>query len=278
MTALGKQLRLSRLFDPVSQTSIIIPMDHGIEDPNYSQLEDPRKLVADLARAGVNAFLMRRGLARFTAESFAGRAGWVQRMTGRTGLAHDDSDQLLLASVEEAARSGADAIVPTVFLGGQTEKVHLPLIGQLGDEAGKYGIPLLVEVFPTGDANAHPYDGPYTVGDMRVAVRAASEEGADFIKTWYTGDPKTFSQVVAYSTVPVLIAGGPKARDERQVLEMVKGAMDGGARGIAMGRKIWQSSNPAGVVEALKRIIRHGASVDDALDAIKTPVLAGRER
>jgi hypothetical protein len=31
-----------------------------------------------------------------------------------------------------------------------------------------------------------------------------------------------------------------------------------------MGRKIWQSSDPAGMVSALAAIIRHGASVDDA--------------
>jgi DhnA family fructose-bisphosphate aldolase class Ia len=106
---------------------------------------------------------------------------------------------------------------------------------------------------------------------MRVAVRVASEEGADFIKTWYTGDPSSFSKVVDYSLVPVLIAGGPKAENERDVLEMVRGAMDAGAAGIAMGRKIWQSPDPAGMVRALAAIIREGASVDDALGLV-TPV------
>jgi fructose-bisphosphate aldolase/2-amino-3,7-dideoxy-D-threo-hept-6-ulosonate synthase len=265
---------MGRLFDRASGTSIIIPMDHGIEEAGYTQLEDPRQLVADMADAGVDAFLMRRGLARFTAASYAGKAGWIQRITGRTGLAKNDADQLQVASVEGAMRSGADAVVPTVFLGGETEKAHLPLIGMLADECNKHGMPLLVEVFPTGDKNAVPYDGPYTVADMRIAVRSACEEGADFIKTWYTGDPATFSEVVAYATVPVLIAGGPKARDERQVLEMVKGAMEGGAKGVAMGRKIWQSANPVGVLRGLQLIIRHGASVDDAMEAFRGTTMA----
>jgi fructose-bisphosphate aldolase / 2-amino-3,7-dideoxy-D-threo-hept-6-ulosonate synthase len=264
-TSMGKTLRLGRLFDPASHTSMILPMDHGVEEAGYAELERPTELVADLADAGVNAFLMRRGLAAFTASCFAGRAGWVQRLTGRTGLSPGlETEQLVFASVQEALRNGADAVVPTFFIGPDTEAVQLPQLGAIADECNRLGVPLLAEIFPQGGREAVPYDGPYTVPDMRVAVRVASEEGADAIKTWYTGDPDSFRQVVDYSLVPVLIAGGPKAENTRDVLAMVRGAMDAGAAGIAMGRKIWQSPDPAGMVRALAAIIREGASVDDA--------------
>jgi DhnA family fructose-bisphosphate aldolase class Ia len=268
MIEMGKYLRQSRLFDQKSGTSIIIPMDHSVEDAGYKELEDPRSLVAALVDAGVNGFILRRGLARFAAPAFAGRAGWVQRITGRSGMAHADIDQLVLASVEEALHNGADAVVPTFFLGGETERQHLPLLGKISDECNKLGIPLMAEVFPTGGPDAIPYDGPYSIEDMRIAVRIASEEGADMIKTWYTGDPSSFSKVVAYSTIPILIAGGPKARNDREVLEMVKGAMDGGAKGLTMGRKIWQSSNPPALVRAISMIVREGASVAHAMEAL----------
>jgi DhnA family fructose-bisphosphate aldolase class Ia len=65
--------------------------------------------------------------------------------------------------------------------------------------------------------------------------------------------------------VPVLIAGGPKAENARQVLEMVKGAMDAGARGTTVGRKIWQSANPGSMVRAVSMIVHEGADVDRAL-------------
>ncbi len=226
-TSMGKTIRLGRLFDTASQTSMILPMDHGIEEPGYAELERPAELVASLAEAGVNAFLMRRGLAAFALGSFAGRAGWVQRLTGRTGLSPGlETEQLVFASVEEALRNGADAVVPTFFIGPDTEAIQLPQLGAIADECNRLGVPLLAEIFPQGDSRAVPYDGPYTVEDMRVAVRVASEEGADLIK--------------------------------------VRGAMDAGASGIAMGRKIWRSSDPAGMVRALAAIIRHGASVDEA--------------
>ena len=275
-TSMGKTLRLGRLFDSGSNTSMILPMDHGVEEPVYTELERPQDLVASLARAGVNAFLMRRGLAAFAAETIAGRAGWVQRLTGRTGLSPGlENEQLVFAGVEEALRNGADAVVPTFFIGPETEAIQVPQLGAIADECNRLGVPLLAEIFPVGGPDATPYDGPYTVDDMRVAVRVASEEGADFIKTWYTGDPESFRRVIDYSLVPVLIAGGPKARNDRDVLEMVRGAMDAGASGIAMGRKIWQSRDPAAMVAALAAIIRHGASVDEAAELLPVPAPVG---
>jgi fructose-bisphosphate aldolase/2-amino-3,7-dideoxy-D-threo-hept-6-ulosonate synthase len=177
----------------------------------------------------------------------------------------------VFAGVEEALRNGADAVVPTFFIGPDTEHTALPQLGAIADECSRLGVPMLAEIFPQGGSQAVPYDGPYTVPDMRVAVRVASEEGADLIKTWYTGDPESFRQVVDYSLVPVLIAGGPKAENAREVLAMVRGAMDGGASGIAMGRKIWQSPDPAAMVRALAAVIRDGASVDDAAGLLSGP-------
>ena len=274
-TSMGKALRLGRLFDADSNTSIVLPMDHGVEEHGYGELERPTELVASLATAGVDAFIMRRGLASFAASSFAGRAGWVLRLTARTGLSPGlETEQLVLASVAEALHNGADAVVPTFFLGPDTEAVQLPLLGAIADECNRLGMPLLAEIFPAGGPEAAPYDGPYTVEDMRVAVRVASEEGADFIKTWYTGDPESFRRVIDYSLVPVLIAGGPKAKNDRDVLQMVRGAMDAGAAGIAMGRKIWQSRDPAAMVRALAAIIRSGASVDEA-EGLLMPARSG---
>jgi DhnA family fructose-bisphosphate aldolase class Ia len=271
MTDVGKRVRIARLFDHRSGTSLIVPMDHGIE-VSYAELEDPRATVASLVDAGVDGFIMRRGLARATLDEFSGRAGWIQRISGRSGLSDAADDELMLASVEEALRNGADAVCATYFLGGESEGRQLPDLGRVSDECAALGMPFLAEVFPIGGPGAQPYDGPYTVTEMRLAVRAACEEGADFVKTWYTGDPESFSEVVRYCTVPVLIAGGPKAHSVRDVLEMVHGAMAAGARGITMGRKIWQAPDPAALSRALATIIRDGASVDDALQALATPV------
>lgn len=267
MAGLGKKLRLQKLFNAKTGTSVIIPMDHAVEG-YFAELENPRSLVAAMADAGANGFLMRRGQAALTADCFGG-AGWVERVTGRSGSGPKDLEQLFLATVEQALRNGADAVVATLFLGGPREEIDLPMLGKMADKCEELGMPLMGEVFPVGGPEASPYDGPYTIDDMRVVVRTACEEGSDFIKTWYSGDSESFCKVVAYSTVPVLIAGGPKANNERDVLTMVKGAMDAGAKGTTVGRKIWQSPDPAAMVHAVCRIVHEGADVDTAMRALR---------
>jgi DhnA family fructose-bisphosphate aldolase class Ia len=272
MSSLGKTIRLSKLFDAESGNAVIIPMDHGVEG-YFAELQDPGPLVKTLAEAGADGFLTRRGFAANAGGHFGG-AGWVQRITGRSGIAVArqvdlDNDQLFVSSIEQAVRNGADCVVPTVFLGGPQERETLPLLGAVSDKCAELGMPIMMEVFPVGDPGAVPYNGPYTLDDMRVAVRIAAEEGADCIKTWYSGDAKSFRKIVDYAYVPVLIAGGPKAENARDVLEMVKGAMDAGARGTTVGRKIWQAPNPGGMVRAVSMIVHEGADVARALRALK---------
>lgn len=271
MSVLGHQLRLGRILDPETKTTIVLPLDHAIEEPDFEELEDPRDLISSLADAGVNCFLTRRGMARAAADRFAGKAGWIQRLTGRTGFSTDHNEQLVIASVEQALRNGADCVVPTFFLGQDTEAYQLTQLGQISDECARLGMPLMAEVFPVGGPDAVPYDGPYTVDEMRIAVRVASEEGADLIKTYYTGDAESFRAVVEYSLAPVIVAGGAKSDHPRDVLEMAHGAVTAGAVGFAMGRKVWQSPDPAGMVRALRRILREGASVDEALTELNVP-------
>ena len=272
MRSLGKCRRMARLFDQKSGNTMIVPMDHGVEG-YFRELRNPKKLIASIASAGVNGFLTRPGLARLAGDAF-GSAGWVQRLTGRCGIgvAIDpklDMDQLTLHDPEQALRSGADAVVPTYFFGGGNENRDLPLLGEISDTCEALGLPLLAEVFPVGADDAEPYSGPYTIEDMRVAVRTASEIGCDMIKTWYSGSEKSFRMIVDYSLVPILIAGGPKADNPSDVLEMVKGAMDAGARGTTVGRKIWQSKKPAAMARAVALIVHEGAGVGRALKELK---------
>ena len=250
---------------------LLAPRDLAIEG-YFRELESPEKLVAKLAGAGVNGFITRPGFGEPCHSSF-GRAGWVQRLTGRTGIGvavdpMTDLDQLTLHSVEQALRNGADAVVPTYFLGGEHEVRDLPMLGKISDTCAMLGLPLMAEVFPVGGSDATPYNGPYSVSDMQVAVRTASEMGADMIKTWYSGSDKSFKKIVDYSLVPILIAGGPKADKPSDVLEIVKGAMDAGARGTTVGRKIWQSKNAGAMAHAVCMIVHEGADVGTAMKAL----------
>jgi DhnA family fructose-bisphosphate aldolase class Ia len=263
MVATGKDFRLRRLIHAHSGRSVIVPLDQGTEE-DFGELEDVRPLMQELAAAGVDGFLMRRGMASFALEALGRHAAWVCRLTARSPFEGVDDEQLFVSTPTDALHRGADAVVTTVFV-GKSESYWLPRFGAIADECHRIGMPLIAEPFPVGGPDARPYDGPYSIRDMRLAVRLAGEEGADLIKTWYPGSADAMAEVTGYSNVPVLVAGGPKANSPREVLAFVKGALDGGAAGTVVGRKIWQSERPAAMVRAVAALVHHGATVDEAL-------------
>ena len=98
---------------------------------------------------------------------------------------------------------------------------------------------------------------------MKHVARVGAELGADVVKTLYTGAPETFKEVVRGCPVPVVVAGGPKLDSDRAALEMVEGALAGGAVGVSMGRNIFQAKDPIGMTRAIARMIFDNASVDE---------------
>jgi fructose-bisphosphate aldolase, class I len=76
---------------------------------------------------------------------------------------------------------------------------------------------------------------------------------------------ESFREVVLGCPVPVVIAGGPKMNSDRDILEMVKGAVEAGGSGVSMGRNIFQHRQPSRMVGAITLIVHENAGVDEAL-------------
>jgi putative autoinducer-2 (AI-2) aldolase len=96
---------------------------------------------------------------------------------------------------------------------------------------------------------------------LSLASRIAAELGANIVKTYYCED---FEKVVKSCFVPVVIAGGPKLKDELDVLKMAYEAIAQGAKGVDMGRNIWQSRWPVAVIAAIRSIVHENASLKKA--------------
>jgi DhnA family fructose-bisphosphate aldolase class Ia len=86
-----------------------------------------------------------------------------------------------------------------------------------------------------------------------VVSRIGAEYGGDMIKTVYSGDPEQFACAVQQSTLPVVVAGGPKTGSDAELLAMVKDCMLAGAAGITIGRNVWQRQR----VEEMMLPMRH---------------------
>ena len=78
-----------------------------------------------------------------------------------------------------------------------------------------------------------------------------------------------FRDVVNACPVPVVIAGGPKTETDQEFLEMISGAMEAGARGVAIGRNVFQHPDPIKMTRAITQIVHHKTSVEEALQTLK---------
>jgi len=124
-----------------------------------------------------------------------------------------------------------------------------------------WNLPVVAESLP-GGFPAGPEQR--TAEEIAFAARAASELGADVVKTAYTGSTRSFAAVVESSYVPVVILGGAAGPAE-MVLRMVAEAMAAGASGVAIGRNIWQHPHPARMTRAIAAIVHENTSPERAL-------------
>ncbi len=51
---------------------------------------------------------------------------------------------------------------------------------------------------------------------------------------------------------------------ERAVLQVVRDTLDAGGRGVVFGRNIWQSPEPAKMINALRHLIHDDGAVGEA--------------
>jgi putative autoinducer-2 (AI-2) aldolase len=95
---------------------------------------------------------------------------------------------------------------------------------------------------------------------LSLCCRIAAEIGAHFVKTYYC---EGFEEVVGSTPVPLVIAGGKKL-PERDAIALASKAIRAGARGVDMGRNIFQSDCPVGMIRAVRAVVHENASVEEA--------------
>jgi class I fructose-bisphosphate aldolase len=64
--------------------------------------------------------------------------------------------------------------------------------------------------------------------------------------------------------VPVVIAGGEKMESDKQIFEMIRGAMDAGGAGVSIGRNVFQHQDPTRMVGAISMIVHENATAHEA--------------
>ena len=253
MVDVGKQVRLSRIANPATGNMVMVPMDHGVILGPIEGMDDIAGTVDKVIEGGADAIAFNAGMASSLYERYVNRCGTVFQLTNAIT---DDFDLTQIATVEQALRQGADAVSIQVIIGSEQETRMLEQAGSVVESCSRWGLPLLMMMYPTEEMFSE-------IGTEAVvrAARAGAELGADIVKSSYTGDRESFQRLVDCCPVPVVVAGGPKADTELEILEMIAEAMACGALGIALGRNIWQSSDPARMVASIVELVHEGKSV-----------------
>jgi 3-hydroxy-5-phosphonooxypentane-2,4-dione thiolase len=175
---------------------------------------------------------------------------------GATILQEDLSDEAITTSMRDAARLNVSAVALSVFVGAPHEHQSLVNLAKLVDDGEAAGIPVMA-ITAVGK-ELEKRDARY----LALACRVSAEIGAHLVKTYYCDG---FSKVVEGCPVPLVVAGGPKLDSDQAVLELAHSAISAGARGLDMGRNIWQSDRPIAMLKALRAIVHQKASVREAL-------------
>lgn len=258
--------RMNRIFRPdrgdLPGRALIVAMDHGLLDGPSRGLEKPGITIAKVKEGGADAVLTSYGVARRFARELAPMGLILRADGGATSLGTGDGPGALFYGVEEALRLGADAVAVTAFPGSPKEESTLESLALMIGEAHAWGMPVMAEMVPGG------FDSPpefRTQANIALSVRVAAELGADFVKTPYTAG---FEAVTTTCYVPVVILGGAKRGNERDMLSDIRAAVDAGGTGVAIGRNIFQADDPTAMAAAVAAILHQGASVDEAMDIL----------
>lgn len=263
MVNTGKAIRMERLIDRNNGKTVIVPLDHGVTVGPIDGIIDMSGTVNMIAEGGANAVIGHIGLPRYGHRHSGKDIGLILHLSASTMLSPKPNKKVLVNTVENALRMGADGVSIHINIGDVYEAEMLRDFGEIAVQCNYWGMPLIAMMYPRGPK----IEDEKGVEVVKIAARVGAELGADFIKTNYTGDPESFAKVVEGCPAPVLIAGGSKLGDE-ETFKMIEGAMQAGAAGLSMGRNAFQHKNPKAFVKAASAIVHKGISTKEALQIL----------
>jgi len=239
----GLKDRLSRIFSNKSGNTVMLAFDHGYIMGSTSGLERIDIAIPPLIPE-VDVLMATRGAIRTCVPPSSNKAIVLRCSAGSSVLDEDMSRESIAVDIEDAIRLNASCMAIQTFIGSPGQASSIKNLCDTIDAGNRYGIPTL-GVVAVGKQMER------TTEFFLLATRMLAEFGAHLIKTYYC---EGFDKVVAACPVPIVIAGGKKL-PEKEALEMAYNAIKCGARGVDMGRNIFQSECPLAMTKAISKIV-----------------------
>lgn len=259
----GMKKHLSRIFSPETGNTVMFAFDHGYFMGSTAGLERLDLVIPGLL-PNVDVLMGTRGALR-TCVAPANGKGIALRATSGSSMLNDDlSHEILAVDIDDAIRMNADCMAVQTFIGADGQLSSLGNLSQAVNMGMRYSIPVM-GVIAVGKEMER------TDRFFKLATRIVAELGANIIKTYYCDN---FEEIVAACPVPIVVAGGKKL-PEKEALTLAYNSMKGGARGLDMGRNIFQSEHPVEMSAAIRKIVHEGITDREAYEFYETAVNNG---
>lgn len=250
----GMKKHLSNIFDPVSGNTVMFAFDHGYFMGSTAGLERLDVLLPQLIPY-VDVLMGTRGAIRTCVPANC-QKGIALRTTSGSSMLNDDlSHEVLAVDIEDVVRMNADCMAIQTFIGAEGQLSSLDNLSKAVNAGMRYSVPVM-GVVAVGKQMER------TGRFFKLATRILAELGANIIKTYNCED---FEEVVAACPVPIVVAGGKKL-PEKEALELAYEVISKGARGVDMGRNIFQSQKPAVMAQAVNMVVHKGATAKEAYE------------
>lgn len=256
----GKKNRLSKIVMEDGK-ALMLAIDHGYFMGAAHGMEMPKVQVEKLI-PHIDSLMLSPGILTSQIDPDFKKGIVLRASGGNTILESDIDNEGLILSAKNAVKLNASAIAVSMFVGAEHSHQTILNLTDAINDAMEYDLPVL-GVTAVGKALKDKKEKRY----LTHASRLAAELGADIVKTYYC---EGFEEVVKKTTVPIIVAGGPKLDSYKDVLELCYNSIQCGAIGVDMGRNIWQSDYPEAITAGVAHIIHKNSSVKEALQLVES--------
>jgi class I fructose-bisphosphate aldolase len=266
----GKTIRLNRLIQKEYNTCLIVAIDHGMTSPVFLDgLYDTGRRIQESIEGGSNVLMLGRGTVKQFAHIFQRDTSLALMLTASAAGRPSGALITPIGSVDEALRIGADAVVVYVALAGENEPDMIAYLSKIGETCEALGMPLIAEAeYPNAYQSLQSMASSLGADYLKRNARLCAELGADIVKVNWSGDQKSFGEIVRACNRPVVLAGGSLISDE-ELLNRMALVRDVGAIGCSVGRNVFQHQKPLSITRALSRIFRDKWPAGQALEELK---------
>ena len=250
----GMKKHLSNIYNTKSGNTVMFAFDHGYFMGSTAGLERLDLLLPKLAPY-VDVFMGTRGAIRTCVQPEITKGIALRVSSGSSMLNDDLSHEVVAVDIEDAIRMNADCMAVQTFIGADGQLESIDNLSKTINAGMRYSIPTM-GVVAVGKQMER------TDRFFKLATRIVAEMGVQLVKTY---NCENFEEIVAACPVPIVVEGGKKLPED-EALTLAYEVISKGARGVDMGRNIFQSPHPVEMAQAVAKVVHEGFTDKEAYE------------